>query len=145
MPEDVVARVAWLFKPMVDLPDLADEFQAEERERSTRQRAALEEILESADGWTALDQLAQAAPHAPLVGQALASSRFAEEAEARLLNAPNPALRLVTPEFVVTRFREKDLPWLQAAIRRCGGSSTRLASRFDQSIGAASGPTPRSL
>jgi predicted ATPase len=131
-PSDPVRRIAWLFAPMVDLPDFAGDHHEEESERARRRVQAVDAVLDSEEGWKKLEALAGVveAPH--LIGEALATSRFAEAAEAHLLRERVEPLGRVLTRLLAARETEKGMGWFEEAL-----AGLVLNERFKEAAEAA--------
>jgi predicted ATPase len=120
-PSSPVRRYAWLFSVSPDLLEAgARDYETVEALRAARRREVIEAWLAQPDGWDRLGELAAADPAAPWrIGEALAESNFANEAEAKLLaHSVAKNLEDVTFQFVAARQHKEGLEWGLASLNR---------------------------
>jgi predicted ATPase len=118
IPEDLVARTAWLFS---DNPEIPGSLNFDRNCELVKQQraAAVEELWQQDDHCQVLRRycLVVADWGPGYLGEALAQSRFADEVEEYLLGEEDiSACSGIIPMFLVTRSLSKGLPWAETTL-----------------------------
>jgi hypothetical protein len=111
-PTDPVENQAWLFSGAPEFDSAGEGSFSERRAKAqTARKDAIESLLALEQPWAAIRRLAAMAPLPGMVGEALAESSRAADAERELLGTADDAAAKLLPMLLARRYTEQGLPW----------------------------------